>query len=92
MLDGATGTEFRTSQAKLKTIITTQRAVSCGTVIAAAAGVVRADAATATVFVAVDSQVKDISNAQGVVAHARWQLDLEHHGGRWLVAELQPVS
>lgn len=93
VLDGATGpfgTEFRTSQANLKTIITTQKTVSSGSVIAA--GVVRADDATATVLVAVDRRVKDTSNAQGVVAHDRWQLDLERHGGRWLVTELQPVS
>ena len=93
VLDGASGTfgtEFRTSQANLKTIITTQKTVSSGTVIAA--GVVRADEATATVLVAVDRRVKDTSNAQGVVAHDRWQLDLEQHGGRWLVTELQPVS
>ena len=93
VLDGASGTfgtEFRKSQANLKTIITTQKTVSSGTVIAA--GVVRADEATATVLVAVDRRVKDTSNAQGVVAHDRWQLDLEQHAGRWLVTELQPVS
>lgn len=93
VLDGATGTfgtEFRKSQGNLKTIITTQKTVSSGAVVAA--GVVRADDATATVLVAVDRRVKDTSNAQGVVAHDRWQLDLEQHGGRWLVTELQPVS
>ena len=93
VLDGATGTfgsEFRKSQANLKTIITTQKTVSSGTVIAA--GVVRADEGTAAVLVAVDRRVKDTSNAQGVVAHDRWQLDLEQHAGRWLVTELQPVS
>ena len=93
VLDGASGTfgtEFRKSQANLKTIITTQKTVTSGTNIAA--GVVRADEATATVLVAVDRRVKDTSNAQGVVAHDRWQLDLEQHGGRWLVNELQPVS
>ena len=93
VLDGATGTfagEFAKSQPNLKTIITSQKTMSEGTVLAS--GVVRADEVSATVLVAVDRRVRDVSNTTGVVAHDRWQLDLEEHGGRWLVAVLQPVS
>jgi Mce-associated membrane protein len=93
VLASATGSfkdEFSKAQADLKTRIVQVKTVSSGQVLSA--GVVRSDPDTATVLVAVDRTVKDSSNATGVVAHDRWKLDLEKHGGRWLVADLQPVS
>jgi Mce-associated membrane protein len=54
--------------------------------------VVRADTDTATVLVAVDRTVKDSTDPQGAVAHDRWRVDLEKHGGRWLVSDLEPVA
>lgn len=93
VLDGATGTfkdQFSRSQADLKMLIVKQKTVSSGTILSA--GVVRADTSTVTVLVAVDRTVKDSTTPQGAVAHDRWRIDLEKHGGRWLVANLQPVA
>jgi Mce-associated membrane protein len=93
VLDGATGTfkdQFSRSRADLKTLIVNQKTVSSGSILSA--GVVRADTSTATVLVAVDRTVRDSSTPQGAVAHDRWRIDLEKHGGRWLVANLQPVA
>ena len=90
---GATGSfkdQFGKAQAALKQVVAARQTVSTGRILSA--GLVRADTDSATVLVAVDRTVKDTSNTGGVVAHDRWKLDLEKHGGRWLVADLQPVS
>jgi Mce-associated membrane protein len=89
----ATGTfykQFTGSQADLKKYVVDRKTVSTGKILSA--GVVRSDTDTATVLVAVDRTVKDSTSKAGVVAHDRWKMDLEKHGGRWLVADLQPVA
>jgi Mce-associated membrane protein len=93
VVDGSTGTfkdQFTRAQADLKSLIVQRKSVSSGAVLSS--GVVRADTDTATVLVAVDRTVKDSSDTTGAVAHDRWRVDLEKHGGRWLVADLQPVA
>lgn len=93
VVDGATGTfkeQFTKAEPDLRSRILQLKTVSTGTVLSSA--VVRSDTDTASVLLAVDRTVKDSSNTSGVVAHDRWRLDLEKHGGRWLVADLQPVS
>lgn len=90
---GSTG-DFRDSfakaQADLKKLIVSNGTSSSGQILAA--GVVRSDSDSASVLVAVDRRVKDKTNPAGAVAHDRWQVALEKHGGHWLVADLQPVS
>ena len=91
--DAATGTfsrQFTGSEAELKKYVVARRTVSTGEILSA--GVVRSDSDTATVLVAVDRTVKDTTNTGGVVAHDRWKMNLEKPGGRWLVADLEPVS
>lgn len=93
VLAGATGTfkdQFTRAQKDLKPVVVQRKSVSTGTVLFA--GVVRADTDTATVLVAVDRTVKDSTDPSGAVAHDRWRVDLEKHGGRWLVSDLQPVA
>lgn len=93
VLTGATGTfkdQFTRAQKDLKPVVVQRKSVSSGTVLFA--GVVRADTDTATVLVAVDRTVKDVTDTTGAVAHDRWRVDLEKHGGRWLVSDLQPVA
>ncbi|HUR13928.1 MAG TPA: hypothetical protein VM097_05505 [Mycobacteriales bacterium] len=93
VLDGATGTfkdQFSRAQKDLKPVVVQRKSTSSGTVLFA--GVVRADTDTATVLVAVDRTVKDSTDPTGAVAHDRWRVDLEKHGGRWLVSDLQPVA
>lgn len=93
VLDGATGTfkdQFARAQKDLKPVVVQRKSVSTATVLYA--GVVRADTDTATVLVAVDRTVKDSTDPQGAVAHDRWRVDLEKHGGRWLVSDLEPVA
>jgi Mce-associated membrane protein len=90
---GATGTfkeQFTKAQADLKELVVSRKTESSGQILSA--GVVRSDTDTATVLVAVDRTVKDSTDKDGTVAHDRWRLDLEKHGGRWLVADLQPVA
>lgn len=93
VVTGATG-DFRDSftkaQGDLKKIVVANATNSSGQILAS--GIVRADPDSATVLVAVDRRVKDKSNPAGAVAHDRWQLAMEKHGGQWLVADLQPVS
>ena len=81
---------FSKSSADLKGIVVQRKSISTASV--RSAGVVRADEDTATVLVAVDRTLKDNTTPQGVVQHDRWKVELERHGGRWLVAELDPVS
>ena len=93
VLAGATGKfkdQFGKARADLKALVQEQRTQSSGSIVSAA--VVRSDLDTAEVLVAVDRTVKDTTNPQGAVAHDRWHVSLEKHGGRWLVADLQPVS
>ncbi len=93
VLSGATGTfrdQFRRSQDDLKGLIKQHRTASSAKVLSAA--VVRVDASSATVLVATDRTVRDATTPGGQVVNERWKVDLEKHGGRWLVADLQPVS
>lgn len=90
---GATGSFkelFTKAQADLKQVVLQRKTISTAQV--RSAGVVRSDTDTATVLVAVDRTLKDATTPQGVVQHDRWILSLEKHGGRWLVAKLEPVS
>jgi len=93
VLAGSTGTfkgQFSKAQSDLKKLVVSRKTVSHGTILSA--GVVRADSDTATVLVAVDRVVKDSTNKDGVTARDRWKLDLELHGGRWLIANLEAVA
>ncbi|HUR50640.1 MAG TPA: hypothetical protein VMZ11_00790 [Mycobacteriales bacterium] len=93
VVDGATGTfkeQFSRAKADLKAQVVQRKSVSSGTVLSA--GVVRADTNTATVLVAAERTVKDSSTTAGGTAHDRWSVALEKHGGRWLVAGLEPVA
>ncbi|MCW2598786.1 MAG: hypothetical protein JWM02_615 [Frankiales bacterium] len=93
VLAGTTGSfkdQFSKSQTDLKQVVVQAKRSSTGTI--RSAGVVRADTDSATVLVAVDRIVKDSTNQNGVVINDRWKLDLEKHGGRWLVAALLPVG
>lgn len=93
VLDGSTGTfkdQFKRAQSDLKLLIVQRKSVTSGTIDSAA--VVRADTSTATVLVAVDRSVTDATDPNGAVTHDRWRVDLEKHGGHWLVADLQPVG
>ncbi|MCU1586549.1 MAG: putative rane protein [Frankiales bacterium] len=90
---GSTGTfktQFTKSQAELRDYIVKQKISSEGELQSVA--VIRSDTDTATVLVAVDRTFKDATHKDGVVANDRWKLDLEKHGGRWLVADLEPVA
>lgn len=89
----ATGTfkdQFTKAQSDLKQLVVSRKTVSSGKILSA--GVVRADRDTATVLVAVDRLVKDVTNQDGTTARDRWKVDLELHGGRWLVSNLEAVA
>lgn len=93
VLGGTTGTfrdQFQRSQAQLKELIVANKTRSSAEV--RSAGVVRVDTSSATVLVATDRTVSDASTPTGQVVNERWTVDLEKHGGRWLVADLAPVS
>ena len=93
VLASATGNfkdQFGKAQADLKSLVVSRKTTSSGQILSAA--VVRGDLDTATVLVAVDRLVKDSTTPAGTTAHDRWKLDLERHGGRWLVANLEAVA
>lgn len=93
VLAGTTGTfrdQFERSKSQLKELVVGNKTHSSALVRSAA--VVRADTSTATVLVATDRTVSDASTPGGQVVNERWTVDLEKHGGHWLVADLQPVS
>ena len=87
---GAFRDSFTKSQKDLTAIVKERKTVSTGNVLSA--GVVRSDSDTATVLIAVDRSIRDTSTPKAVVAHDRWRLSMELHSGRWLLADLQPVS
>jgi Mce-associated membrane protein len=93
VLAGATGTfkqQFSRARADLRAQIVQRKSISTGTVVSAA--VVRADTNTATVLVAAERTVRDSTTTSGGTAHDRWRVSMEKHGGRWLVADLEPVA
>lgn len=93
VIAGATGKfkdQFSQAQVQLKELVVSRKTESSGTILSA--GIVRSDSDTATVLVAVDRLVKDSTNPKGATAHDRWRVDLELHGGRWLVANLDAVA
>jgi Mce-associated membrane protein len=93
VVNGSTGTfktQFTKSQAELRDYIVKQKISSEGELRSVA--VIRSDTDTATVLVAVDRTFKDSTHKDGVVANDRWKVSLEKHGGRWLVADLEPVA
>ena len=93
VLDGATGgfrTDFAQRADDLKKVIADNNVIAEGNVLEAA--LVRADDASATALVVVDSTVKNKAAPQGRANTYRMQLDLEKHNGRWLTATLQFVG
>lgn len=93
VLDGATGAfkdQFGRAQKTIKPILVEHKTVMTATV--RFAGVVRADTDSVTVLIGIDRTVSDSSAPAGAVNHYRLRVDVEKHGGRWLVSELQDVD
>ena len=93
ILDGATGAfkdQFARAQTTIKPILVERKTLMTANV--RYAGVVRADTDSATVLIGVDRTVKDSTAPTGAVDQYRLRVDLEKHGGRWLVSELQDVD
>jgi Mce-associated membrane protein len=89
---GATGkfkTLFTKSEATLRELYPQRHTESSGTVSAVA--VVSNDVDTATLLVSAERFVKDVDNPKGVPQTARWEVVMERHGSRWLMADLEPV-
>jgi Mce-associated membrane protein len=90
--DGSTGSFkqlFTKSEATLRDLYPKQKTASTGTVRAAA--VVKADLDTATLLIASDRSVTDVTTKTPSLQTSRWELVLERHGGQWLLADLEPV-
>jgi Mce-associated membrane protein len=93
VVDGATGDfkdQFTRAQGDLKALTVERKSVATGKVLWA--GIVRADTDTATILIAADRTVRDATDTEGGIAHDRWRVDLEKHGGRWLVSDLESVA
>lgn len=90
--DGATGKFkdlFTKSEATLRELYPKQQTASTGTVRAAA--VVSSDLDTATLLIATDRSVTDVTTTTPALQTSRWEAVMEKHGGRWLLADLEPV-
>jgi len=93
VLDGSTGTfreQFDRAKGDLKTLVVQRKTVSSGKI--QSAGIVRADAESATLLIAADRTVGDATAAGGQTAYERWKVEMEKRGGTWLVAQLEPVA
>jgi Mce-associated membrane protein len=80
---------FTKSEATLRELYPQQKTASSGTIRAAA--VVSSDLDTATLLIASDRSVTDVQNTTAVTQTSRWEVVMEKHGGRWLMADLEPV-
>ena len=80
---------FTKSEATLRELYPQQKTTSSGTIRAAA--VVTSDLDTATLLIASDRAVTDVQNTKPVTQTSRWEVVMEKHGGRWLMADLEPV-
>lgn len=80
---------FTKSEATLRELYPKQKTASSGVI--AAAAVVTADLNTATLLIASDRSVTDVDNTKAVTQTSRWECVMEKHGGRWLLADLEPV-
>jgi Mce-associated membrane protein len=93
VLAGSTGsfkTEFQTGTKDLRTVVTTNKTVSTGSVLSA--GIVSADPDSARVLVVADATVTNTKDPKGTPRHYRLQLDLVRQGGTWLTSDLQFVG
>lgn len=90
---GATGTfrtEFQAKLGQLKTLITSNKAISQGHVLQA--GIVSDSPTSARVVLAVDSTVHNSTDPGGSQRHYRLEVDLQRVNGRWLTSNLQFVG
>lgn len=86
---GTFKTQFVKAEATLRDLYPKRKTVSKGEIRAAA--VVKADLDTATLLVASDRTFTDVDNKDPVLQTSRYELSMEKHGGRWLLADLEPV-
>lgn len=80
---------FTKSEGTLRELYPKQQTASSGTIRSAA--VVSTDTDTVTLLIASDRSVTDVTNKTPVLQTSRWEVVMEKHGGRWLMADLEPV-
>ena len=80
---------FTKSEGTLRELYPKQQTASKGTIRSAA--VVSTDTASVTLLIASDRTVTDVSSKTPVLQTSRWEVVMEKHGGRWLMADLEPV-
>jgi Mce-associated membrane protein len=93
VLAGATGDfkqQFSDETQTLKSLVTTNKAVSSGQVLQA--GVVTATATNARVLVVADGTVANTAAPSGQVRNYRLQMDLVDQGGTWLTSDIEFVG
>jgi Mce-associated membrane protein len=93
VLAGATGDfkqQFSDQAQTLKSLVTTNKAVSSGQVLQA--GVVTANATNARVLVVADGTVANTAAPSGQVRNYRLQMDLVDEGGTWLTSDIEFVG
>ena len=80
---------FTKSEGTLRELYPKQQTASTGTIRAAA--VVSYDLDSVRLLIASDRTVTDVSSKNPVLQTSRWAVVMEKHGGRWLMADLEPV-
>lgn len=93
VLAGATGDfkqQFSDETQTLKSLVTTNKAISSGQVLQA--GVVTATATNARVLVVADGTVANTAAPSGQVRNYRLQMDLVNQGGTWLTSAIEFVG
>lgn len=93
ILAGATGDfkdEFSATMQQVRTTVLENKVSSVGKL--KRIGITECDSDSAVVLLAVDATVKNVRAPQGRLSHYRFQVDMAHEGGKWLVARLQFVG
>ena len=80
---------FTKSETTLRDLYPRQQTGSTGTIRSAA--VVSTDTDSVTLLIASDRSVTDVTHKTPVLQTSRWEIVMEKHGGKWLMADLEPV-
>jgi len=80
---------FTKSETTLRSLYPQQQTASTGSIRSVA--VVSTDTDSVTLLIAADRSVTDVSNKTPALQTSRWEIVMEKHGGKWLMADLEPV-
>ena len=88
-ITGTFKTQFVKAEETLRKLYPLRKTISKGEIRSAA--VLKADLNTITLLIASDRTFTDTDNKDPVLQTSRYEAVMEKHGGKWLLADLEPV-